>query len=114
MKHRMWLAGVLAGLLWTAPAKADNRIIVRSTLGLQGLQQICLLQNCTVVTTALDGTLGQVFLLTTPLDPAVLLPVLRANPGIVDAELDQVLSLVGGLNTVTTAPSGLTDNAPVN
>jgi hypothetical protein len=114
MKRSRWLVGALTAVLWAAPAMADNRIIVRSTLGLQGLQQICLLQNCTVVTTALDGSLGQVFLLTTPLDPAVLLPVLRANPGIVDAEVDQVLNLVGGLNTVTTAPSGLTDNAPVN
>ena len=114
MKRSMWLVGALTAVLWATPAMADNRIIVRSTLGLQGLQQICLLQNCTVVTTSLDGALGQVFLLTTPLDPAVLLPVLRANPGIVDAEVDQVLSLVGGLNTVTTAPSGLTDNAPVN
>jgi hypothetical protein len=110
----MWLVGALTAVLWATPAMADNRIIVRSTLNLQGLQQICLLQNCTVVTTSLDGTLGQVFLLTTPLDPAALLPVLRANPGIVDAEVDQVLSLVGGLNTVTTAPPGLTDNAPVN
>ncbi len=114
MKRSMWLVGALTAVLWATPAMADNRIIVRSTLGLQGLQQICLLQNCTVVTASLDGTLGQVFLLTTPLDPAALLPVLRANPGIVDAEVDQVLSLVGGLNTVTTAPSGLTDNAPVN
>src|SRR5258708_6427923 len=114
MKPSMWLVGALTAVLWAAPAMADNRIIVRSTLGLQGLQQICLLQNCTVVTASLDGALGQVFLLTTPLDPAVLLPVLRANPGIVDAEVDQVLSLVGGLNTVTTAPPGLTDNAPVN
>jgi hypothetical protein len=114
MKRSIWLVGALTVVLWATPAMADNRIIVRSTLNLQGLQQICLLQNCTVVTTSLDGTLGQVFLLTTPLDPAALLPVLRANPGIVDAEVDQVLSLVGGLNTVTTAPPGLTDNAPVN
>jgi subtilisin family serine protease len=114
MKRRMWLVGALAALLWAAPAKADNRIIVRSTLGLQGLQQICLLQNCTVVSTILDGSLGQLFLLTTPLDPTVLLPILRTLPGIVDAELDQVLHLVGGLNAVTTAPSALTDTTPVS
>src|SRR5260370_4738481 len=114
MKGSMWLVGGLTALLWATPARADNRIIVRSTLGLQGLQQICLQQNCTVVGTTLDRSLGQVFLVTTLLDPNVLLPVLRALPGIVDAELDQVLSLVGGLNTVTTAPTALTDNAPVN
>ena len=114
MKRSMWLVAALTALLWATPARADNRIIVRSTLGLQGLQQICLQQNCTVVGTTLDRSLGQVFLVTTLLDPNVLLPVLRALPGIVDAELDQVLSLVGGLNTVTTAPTALTDNAPVN
>src|SRR5229473_3205406 len=114
MKRSMWLVAALTALLWATPARADNRIIVRSTLGLLGLQQICLQQNCTVVSTTLDGSLGQVFLVTTLLDPNVLLPVLRALPGIVDAELDQALSLVGGLNTVTTAPTALTDNALVN
>jgi subtilisin family serine protease len=114
MKRRLWLVGVLVALLWATPAMADNRIIVRTTLGLQGLQQICLANNCTVVATALDGTLGQVFVLTTTLDPTVLLPILKALPGIVDAEVDQLLSLVGGLNVVTTAPTGLTDTSPVN
>jgi hypothetical protein len=49
MKRRTWLLSALFVLLWPAPAKADNRIIVRTTLGLQGLQQLCLLQSCTVV-----------------------------------------------------------------
>jgi hypothetical protein len=114
MKRKLWLVGVLVALLWATPAMADNRIIVRTTLGLQGLQQICLAHNCTVVATALDGTLGQVFVLTTTLDPAVLLPILQALPGIVDAEVDQLLNLVGGLNVVTTTPAGLTDTSPVN
>jgi hypothetical protein len=113
MKRKLWLVGFLVVLLWATPAKADNRIIVRTTLGLQGLQQICLLNTCTVVSTALDGTLGQVFLLTTTLDPAVLLPILQALPGIVDAEVDQLFNLVGGLNVVTTTPAGLTDTSPV-
>jgi subtilisin family serine protease len=113
MKQRICLVAALAALLWATPAMADNRIIVRTTLGLQGLQQICLLQNCTVLSTTVDGTLGQVFLLTTPLDPTAFLPILRALPGIVHAELDQVLNLTVGLNTVTTAPAALTDTTPV-
>src|SRR2546425_5132470 len=110
----MWLAGTLLALLWTTPALADNRFIVRSTLGSSGLGQFCLLQGCSVVG-ALDGTLNQVFLLTTPtpsIDPTIFLSVLQNTPGILDAELDQLIILVAGLNTVTTPPPGLTDTAP--
>ena len=115
MKRPIWLAVALLTLLSTTPARADNRFIVRSTLGSSALTQLCLLQTCTVVT-AIDGTLNQVFLLTTPItiDPTTFLTLLRNTPGIVNAELDQVLSLVGGLNAVTTPPAGLTDSVPVN
>jgi len=41
MKRKMWLAGALVALLWATPAKADNSIIVRSTLSLQALQTAC-------------------------------------------------------------------------
>src|SRR6202171_5256806 len=105
MKSRMWLAGALTALLWATPAKADSGVIVRTTLGLQGLQALCLLNSCTVAG-ALDGTLNQVFLLTTPLNPQTLVNVLRALPGIVNTEVDQVLNLVpvGALNRVPTPP----------
>lgn len=114
-KHSLWLLVAVLTLLWATPAKADNRIIVRTTLGLQGLQQICslpLLQNCAVVG-ALDGTLNQVFLITTPLDPTIFLGLIRTLPGILDAELDQLISLLGGLNNATTAPSALSDSTPI-
>src|SRR6266481_933105 len=118
MKHRMWLAGVLAGLLWTAPAKADTGVIVRTTAGLPALQLFCALPaTCTVDTVvgALDGTLGQVFLVTTPLPLQTFLGLLPGSlTGFVSAEVDQLLNLVGGLNAVTTAPGGLTDTTPVN
>ena len=105
----MWLAGALAALLWATPAKADSGVIVRTTLGLQGLQSLCLLNGCTVVG-AIDGTLNQVFLLTTPLNPQTLVNVLRALPGIINAEMDRVLNLVpiGALNQLPTPlPAGL-------
>src|SRR2546427_1210338 len=103
MKHQMWLAGALAALLWATPAKAaGGGVIVRTTLGLQGLQALCLANSCTVVTTPLDGALGQLFLVTTLIDPATLASTLSALPGIVDAEVNQLLSLVGGLNVVPT------------
>jgi hypothetical protein len=115
MKRPTWLAAALITLLSATPAWADNRFIVRSTLGNSALTELCLLQTCTVVG-AIDGTLNQVFLLTTPtvIDPTTFLNLLRNTPGIVNAELDQVLSLVGGLNAVTKAPVGLTDTTPVN
>jgi Subtilase family len=100
IERRAWLAGVLLSLLWAAPAKAQNGVIVRTTLGLPGLQSLCLLQNCTVVGAALDGALNQVFLLTTPLNPQTLVNTLLLLPGIVNAEVDQILSLVGAANLV--------------
>ena len=118
MKHRRWLlAGLLLALLWAAPASAQNRIIVRTTLGQAGLesllQPLCLLQVCNVVG-PLDGNLGQLFLITTSLDATTLLNLLRPLGGIVDGELDQLLSLIGGLNVVGTPPSALTDSAPAD
>ncbi len=114
MKRRVWLASALMALLWATPALADSGVIVRTTLGLGGLQALCLVHSCTVVPTPLDGTLGQLFLVTTPLDPATLASTLSAVPGIVDAEVDQLIRMVGGLNALTTPPSGLTDNTPVS
>ena len=99
-----FIAAVLLSL--AVPARAQNRIIVRTTLGLgaQGLQQVlqplCILQPiCTVV--SLGDPSNQVFLVTTSLDILTLVKALPVTV-IVDAELDQVLSLVGGLNQVAT------------
>ena len=116
MKLRwLWLPLFLCGLC-SMQARADNRVIVRPTLGLQGLQAFCnglpLLQNCTVVT-GLDGSLNQLFLVTTPLDLTTFLNLLGNTVGIVDAEADQLVSLVGGLNQVTTPHAGLSDTTPV-
>ncbi len=119
MKHRMWIAGALLALLWATPAKADTPVIVRTTAGLSTLQTFCSLPTTCTVVGPLDGTLGQVFLVTTPLDPTTFIGLL-SNPltgltGFVDAEVDQVLSLIGGLNVVPTPiPSTLmSDRTPV-
>ena len=97
MKRRMWLAGILVSLLWAPSARADNRIIVRSTLSLQALQTVCnpplLPPICTVVG-GLGDPLGQLFLITSPLDVNGLLSLVGNPLGIVDAEVDQLLSLV--------------------
>ncbi|HEY4818745.1 MAG TPA: hypothetical protein VIH67_15050, partial [Candidatus Acidoferrum sp.] len=116
MKGRIFLLSLVLALPWLTPAATQNRFIVRSTLGLQSLTQLCALPTlgCTVVG-GLDGSLNQLFLLTTPssVDPTIFLTTLRATPGIVVAELDQLLSIVGGLNKVTTAPTGLSDTTLV-
>jgi len=63
----------------------------------------------------LDGPLNQLFLVTTPLDLTTLLNLLGNTVGIIDAEADQLLSLIGGLNQVTTtSPAGLSDTTPVS
>jgi Subtilase family len=94
MKHQTWLAGVLVALLWAAPAKADTGVVIRTTGGLQAVQALCLPATCTVVG-GLDGTLGQVFLVTTPLPLQTFLGLLPASlTGFVDAEVNQLLSLV--------------------
>jgi len=96
MKRRIWLASLLGALLWVAPAKADTGVIVRTTGGLPALQALCLLPTtCSIVGGSLDGTLGQVFLVTTPLPLQTFLGLLPTGlTGFVDAELNQLLSLV--------------------
>src|SRR5467141_3851948 len=105
MKRRMCLAGALVALLWATPARADNRIILRTTLSLQALNTACnpllLARICTVVG-GLGDPLGQVFLITSPLDVNGLLNLLGNPLGIINAELDQLLNLVGGLNILPT------------
>jgi Subtilase family len=109
MKRRMWLTGALVALLWAAPAKADTGVIVRTTSGLPALQLLCALPATCTVVGALDGTLGQVFLVTTPLPLQTFLGLLPGSlTGFVAAEVDQVLSLlpVGALNQVPTPMPG--------
>ena len=111
MRWGILLLSLVLAVPQPSPAATQNRFIVRATLGLQALTQLCALPTlgCTVVG-GLDGNLNQLFLLTTPstVDPTVFLTVLKAIAGIVDAELDQLLSLAPGLNKVVTPlPSGL-------
>jgi hypothetical protein len=106
MKRKMWLTGALVALLWAAPASADTGVIVRTTGGLPALQLFCALPATCTVVGALDGTLGQVFLVTTPLPLATLQGLLSGLTGFVSAEVNQVLGLVGGLNVVPSPISG--------
>src|SRR6266705_2815759 len=90
MKARaLWVLLVFFGL-WSSPAAAGNRFIVRDPSGLTSLQQVCLVLGCNVAG-GLDGTLSKVFLVTTPdfIDPNAFLQILQSQPGIAHAELDR-------------------------
>lgn len=106
--------------LWPAKASADNRFIVRTTLDLQTLQAVCnpplLPPICTVVS-GLGDPLGQLFLITSPLNLDGLLDLPGNLLGIVHAEVDQLLNLfpIGSLNVLPSSlPAGLmSDRTPV-
>jgi hypothetical protein len=103
MKHRVWLAGVLIALLWAAPARADTGVIIRTTGGLPALQILCAFPATCTIVGGLDGTLGQVFLVTTPLPLQSFLGLLPTGlTGFVDAEVNQILGLIGLSNLVPT------------
>jgi hypothetical protein len=102
MKRRLRLVGVLVALLWATPAKADTGVIVRTTAGLPSLQALCVLPATCTVVGGLDGALGQVFLVTTPLPLQTFLGLLNGLTGFVDAEINQVLNLVDLNNLVPT------------
>jgi len=139
MKRRIWLILLLSIGLWGRPAAAQGLVgdllsnvgttlsnlttpqpgvIVRTTLGLAGLQNICLLNGCTVVGN-LDGNLDQVFLVrpVQGLLPNLLADILETVAGIIDAEPDQTLVIPPNPSSQTTSdnpPAGLWDTTPAN
>ena len=77
----LWVPLFVFGLC-NSPARADNRVILRTTLNLQALQAACnppLLPSICTVVGGLGDPLGQLFLITTPLDLTSLLN-LAGNP----------------------------------
>ena len=119
--------GLLGGLLSNLTQTLTNTVstllgqpravIVRTNLGLAGLQNVCLANGCTVVEN-LDEGANQVFLVQPAqgLLPDVLAAVLRLVNGILDAEPDQLMLLPpnpqGALQTQV--PTYLYDQTPVN
>ena len=112
------LSGLLGGSTSTSTSASAGGVVVRTSLGLSGLQLVCLLNGCTVVEN-LDGNLNQVFLVmpSPGLLPGVLASTLRLVTGIVDAEVDHVLAIPTELTSqvvLTALPSGLWNTTPVN
>src|SRR5580693_3728961 len=96
MKRRIWIltAAIIALTLFQAgPAAAQQQLIVRST-SLPLLKEACLLNSCQIVGN-LDGTVNQLFLVTVPkIVPVSLLEsVLKLVPGVVDVEVNSLLSM---------------------
>jgi subtilisin family serine protease len=91
-----------------------NRYIVHTSGGLLNLPLLCNLGLCSTIQ-SLDGAGNQVFLLagSSSQNPNIVLDILRAIPGVVNAELDQVVSIATGSATVTTPPPSLVDTTPV-
>lgn len=139
MKRSIWLLAFLFAGLCSQPASAQGLlgsllsnvsntlsnltspqpgVIVRTNLGLAGLQNVCLSNGCTVVGN-LDGNIGQLYLVrpVQGLLPNLLAGVLRLVSGIIDAEPDQTLVIPPNptsSSTSGTPPAGLWDNTPVN
>lgn len=108
---------IFFGLLLVAVARgsaaAQSPVIVRDSLGGPALKSTCLLLGCNV-TEQLDGSAGNVFLVTSPANVPLktFLQTLLGQVGIVDAEPDLLLHLTQ--SQTLTAPSGLWDTTPVS
>lgn len=129
MKRSMWVVALLFATLWSQPASAQllglggtaptssgsDGVIVRTILGQLGLDLVCLLNGCKVVG-SLDGNQHQVFLVkpTNGLLPDLLASVLRLVTGILDAEVDQVVAMPRTSANLTTIPTALYQQWPVN
>jgi hypothetical protein len=117
-----FLAGILKNItgilnvtvLGSGQNPLGNRYIVHTTGGLLNLQSLCLLDLCQIIA-PLDDGLNQVFLIGGPSnqDPNLLLAILRLVPGVLNAELDQIVTVATGGATATTPPPSLVDSRPV-
>ena len=125
IKRNILFLAFLFFVLAASPAAAqNNNVIVRDTNGLTSLKNSCVSVGCTVAG-QLDGTQGQLFLVTptqtssggllggllgTVFNLLDFIAKLLLQPGVTNAEPDQVLKV---MQSSGTAPSGLWDNTPV-
>jgi subtilisin family serine protease len=112
MKCYRWMLPLLLLAATVTPASAQQRFIVRDNLGLTGLKTTCLLLNCSV-STNLGDPKGQVFLIkvNTSIEPLAFLTILLNQVGIVDAEVDQPVSLIEA--AAGPVPESLLDQTPL-
>jgi Subtilase family len=118
MKRYLGTLVILIALfaLSASPAAAQSRYIVRTTGGLGSVLKLCLSANCQVQG-ALDGNIGQTYLVTSSGNLIQNLlgfigNLLEELLGIQSVEADRLLPLPQ--KPITTIPPGLYDTAPVN
>jgi subtilisin family serine protease len=116
MKRRLWIltaALIALSFFQAGPAAAQQRLIVRST-NLPLLKNVCLLNLCQV-TQALDGTVGQLFLVTLPnlLPIQTLENVLKLVPGVLSVEQDLLRTIGPNQPLLNGVPLGLYQRSPV-
>jgi subtilisin family serine protease len=112
--RRVLMCVVLLVVPMCAPsAEAQARLVVRDSLGLQGINLTCLLLGCQVGN-SLGDPQGQLFVVTFPsiLNPVTALLKLNLQLGIVDAEIDQTVKTLDAY--AGPAPSYLTDATPTS
>jgi subtilisin family serine protease len=106
--RRSLLPGLLFVLaFWAAPVEGAGRLIIRVAGGSPVARTVCLVAGCTIVE-SIDGSLGQLFLATTPGDAAPVLTSLLGLTGVVDSELDLVAKIAE-----SNVPRALLDTTPV-
>jgi subtilisin family serine protease len=97
-------------------APTSTGVIVR-TLNIVPVKLLCADLRLCVVTQVLDGAENQLFLLQVPLpiNPNLVVDLLRVLPGVIDVEVDQVVDLVSsGRATNGAIPLALFQNQPTN
>jgi subtilisin family serine protease len=112
MKRYYWILCLLLLTVAVQPASAQQRLIVRDELGASGLQLTCFVLNCNVGINLGDPS-GQVFLITVndSVNLNSFLTLLLNEVGVVNAEVDQQLLLVGA--AAGPVPESLTDSTPL-
>jgi subtilisin family serine protease len=113
MKCYRWILLLVVLSVAVIPASAQTSIIVRDNLGADALNLTCFLLNCKV-TLNLGDPQGQLFLVSPNdplLNPTLLVTDLLNIVGVVDAEVNQPLSLIE--ETAGPVPESLLDETPL-
>jgi subtilisin family serine protease len=112
MKLYKWVLPLILLAAAATPSAAQQQIIVRDQFGISGLNTTCLILNCKV-SLSLGDPSGQLFLITIndSANPLVFLTFLLNQVGVVDAELDQSVTLIEA--TAGPIPESLLDETPL-
>ena len=109
-------AALLAPMRASAATPTATGVIVR-TVNIIPVKLLCADLKLCVVTQVLDGVENQLFLVQVPLpiNPTIVVDILRAVPGVIDVELDQTLNVLPpGRSTNGAIPLALYQYQPTN